>query len=48
MKKLFSLFVALFATTCLWAETFVINNIEYRILNDGVSVSIYSVVWAGK
>ena len=43
MKKLFSLFVALFATTCLWAETFVINNIEYRILNDGVSVSIYSV-----
>ena len=34
MKKLFTLFLALVATTALWAEDFVVNGIYYKILAD--------------
>lgn len=34
MKKLFTLFIALVATTALWAEDFEVNGIYYKILTD--------------
>ena len=34
MKKLFTLFLALVATTALWAEDFSVNGIYYKILTD--------------
>jgi hypothetical protein len=34
MKKLFTLFLALVATTALWAEDFLVNGIYYNILTD--------------
>lgn len=34
MKKLFTLFLALVATTALWAHDFVVNGVYYNILTD--------------
>jgi hypothetical protein len=34
MKKLFTLFLALVATTALWAHDFEVNGIYYKILSD--------------
>ena len=39
MKKIFSLFLALMATTCLWAEDFSVNGIYYNYL-DGKNVEV--------
>ena len=41
MRKLFFLFVALFATTCLWAHDFEVNGIYYNHL-DGNNVEVTS------
>ena len=57
MRKLFSLFLALVATTALWAEDFKVNGIYYNILTDktnevevtyrGESYSEYSNEYSG-
>ena len=42
MRKLFFLFVALFATTCLWAHDFEVNGIYYNYLNENNVEVTYS------
>ena len=36
MKKLFSLFVAIHAATCLWAYDFEVDDLCYNIISDTI------------
>ena len=35
MKKIFTLFVAILATTCLWAQRFQVDGLYYQVVHDG-------------
>ena len=40
MRKLFSLFVALLATTCLWAQRFQVGDLYYNITSNSVPYTV--------